>query len=338
MKKVTLALLIVLAVATAVTVGCSGASKGSQASLPTYTELPFLSNRTTPQATPFLMNLDGTNVTAIALTPSDSGYWFSSSADLSVVAFEDDGNIWVSNASGSTQTQLTTDGDYAEPRVSPDAKKLFYAHDNESTGVQDAFVANVDGSSPINLSSTITSSSVYCFNGSFSADSSQVVFVCWDDNAGFGNLYTANADGTGLAAVLSQSSFCNDWCDTPAFSQDGTKIVFASWSVPTAGTQPHRFVGPHVPNMAKFKGKRRPTPKGTTPETTYGIASMNVDGTGLTTFTPGAYELEVLNGKIYYTFYNNDNDTYQIFSSNIDGSSAVALTDGTTEDYLGLED
>jgi Tol biopolymer transport system component len=332
MKKVQVTLLVLLALATAATIGCSGASSAKKPTLPTYTQLPFISNRTVSPATDlFLMNLDGSNVTPIPFSTTDV-YYPSASADLSAIVFTSDDNIWVSNASGSTQTQLSNDNETWDTRVSPDGTKIFYSHENSSTDLEDVFVANIDGSSPVNLSSTLTSSSVYCYSGSFSADSSQVVFICWDENADFANIYTVNTDGTGLTPVLTQSSYCNDWCDTPAFSQDGTKIVFISYSVPESGTRPRQ---PAVSRPTPHGMRKRPSPK--TPSTTYGIASMNVDGTGLTTFTPGAYELEVLNSQLYYTFYDSNSGTYQIYSANIDGSNAVALTDGTNEDYLGLE-
>jgi len=333
MKKVQIALLTLLALATALTVGCGVSS--SKSSLPTYSQVPFYSSRASDSSTPlFLMNLDGSSVTPVPLTPTDGMWWPTNSADGSVIAFIDDGNLWVSNASGSTQTEVTTDNNEYSSHLSPDGKKILIGEYNPITEIDDMWIMSVDGSSSVDLTSTITGSSVWCYNGSFSADSSKVVFVCYDEDAGFSNIYTANADGTGVTAVLTENAYCSDGCDTPAFSQDGTKILFIGYSVPTSGAQPHRFIGSRIPHA---KLKRRPTPKGGSPTTTSGILSMNADGTSVTIVTVGPFELKVLNSTLFYTNYNTDLSFYQIYSSNLDGTSAVSISDGTANDELGVQ-
>lgn len=295
MKKVSLTLLIALTLAAiAGTVACGSSSSPNA---PTFTQLAFISNRTVSPATQlFLMALNGSGVTPVAFS-GEGVYSPSVSADLKTYAFEADGNIWVSNANGSTQTQLTTGGISYSAKVSPDGKKLVFNQQNPDIEGYNLWIMNVDGTGRLNLTSTMPAGMTACYGGSFSADSTQIAMNC--EGEGSPGVFTIKADGTGLTTITTQS----EYIDTPVFTPDGKKIIFVLYGQ----------VGPS--------------------QTT--IFSINLDGSGQTTVAVGGYEAEVLNSALFYTVYDSTLGNSRIYASNLDGSNAVALTDGTTYDALG---
>jgi hypothetical protein len=175
LKKHQATLLVLLAIAIAVTVGCGNSS-------PTYSNVPFMSNRTVDPATPlFTMKLDGSNVTPIPV--GDVDLWFpSASANQQTLAFNLDDEVWAS-AGGATPVQIThvtdtADASVAAVRVSPNGKKILYA---VSTGSSQAnfslWIMNADGSNNVNVTPPAGMDS--CHTGSFSSDSSKIVFACF---------------------------------------------------------------------------------------------------------------------------------------------------------------
>jgi len=287
--------LVLTSVAIACTMGCGGSTKSS---LPVFTQLPFISNRTVSPATElFLMTLNGSTVTPVPFTTTEV-YSPTVSADLKSYAFDADGNIWVGTAAGSTQTQVTTGGNSYEVRVSPNGKQLVFNQSNPETENYNLWIMNVDGSGSLNLNATLPSGMTACYGGSFSADGTQIVMNC--EGATTSGIFTIKTDGTGLATVSTQASFI----DTPAFTPDGKQIIFVLYG--------------------------QEGPEGTT------IFSINLDGSNQTSLVVGAYEAVVLNSTLFYTLYDSTLENDRIYSSNLDGTNAVALTDGTTEDYLGV--
>jgi Tol biopolymer transport system component len=296
MKKTRLPLLTVLIFAAiVVTVGCGG-DKVIPSNLPTYTKLAFFSNRTVSPATNlFLMNLDGSGVTPV---PFNGGiYSPSASADLTTIGFNSAGNYWVSNAAGSTQAQLSGSGNSLAIRVAPSGKKLIFTAPN-SVSQNSLWIANVDGTGSLDLTSTLPAGTTGCFTGSFSADSTRIVMNCAGPS--LGGIYTINPDGTGLATVITQSQFV----DTPGFTPDGSKILFISTSLTGVSTN--------------------------------GIVSVNPDGSNLTVLVNGPFELEILNSSLYYTFYDSVAANNRIYKANLDGTGAVAITAGTSSDSLDI--
>jgi Tol biopolymer transport system component len=297
MKKMRLTLLTLLtAAAIAASVGC--ASDKTTPSNPAYTKLAFHSDRTVSPATNlFLMNLDGTGVTPVPFS-NTSVYSPSNSADLTTIGFESMGNYWVSNASGSTQTQLVNAGAGFAIRVAPNGKKLLLNTVNSVTMEYNLWIMNVDGTGGLDLTPTVPAGMSNCYIGSFSPDSTKIVMNC--SGSSLSGIYTINPDGTGLATVITQSGFV----DTPAFTPDGSKILFISYILTGASS--------------------------------YGIVSVNPDGSNLAVLANGPYELEILNSSLFYTLYDSVSGNYSIYKANLDGTGAVALTDGTTSDYLGI--
>ncbi|MGA9039583.1 MAG: hypothetical protein WB421_03525 [Terriglobales bacterium] len=296
MKKLQLiTLLIVLTLAAVSTVGC-GVGPSAPAG-PTFTKLAFYSNRTTSPATNlFLMNMDGSGVTAVP-TSSGSLYTPSVSADLKTLAYTLDGHIWTSNQDGSTQTQLTTTGYSYGVKLSPDGKKMVFNQQDSVTNAYHLWIMNVDGTGGLDLTSTLPSGMTQCYGGSFSADSSKIAMNC-QGNSTYG-IFTIKPDGTGLTTVSNPTNYA----DTPVFTPDATKILFVLYGQSTtSGAE---------------------------------IFSVNLDGSDQTSVALNGYEAEILNSSLYYTVYDTTLSNDRIYKSNLDGSNAVALTDGTTYDYIG---
>ena len=316
MKKQQFTLLILLCVAASLTVGC-----GDSHSVPTFNKLAFISERTVSPATPlFVMNLDGSSVTPIPFSTTSVGFP-SVSADLKTVAFLswNDDNVWVSNADGSTQTSLTTDGESYAPRISPNGKKIVYSHnDGTQWGI---WIMNADGSGTLNLTSVLPTGMTDCYVASFSADSSLIVFTCYSNNSQSTGLYTVKADGTNTTTVATQSGYF----DTPAFTPDGKQILFINYPGASAQSR-HGFKRGHIPH------RRAAAPT----VSTQGLSSINLDGSNQTLLVANVYEAQILNSTLYYTLYDTTLSLDQIYKANLDGSGSVSLSDGTAYDYLGL--
>jgi len=312
-KKFQITLLILLALAAAITVGC-GDDASKTPTLPAFTKLSFLSNRTVNPATPmFIANLDGSSITGI---PTNSGSWTyspSTSADLKVVAFTSDSEIWVTNTAGMTPLQVTnnvTNGLYSYfVKVSPDGSKLLYSlYDGTSYHLK---IMNPDGTGSLDLTPTVPTGMTDCYSGSFSADSSKVVFDCsGSNNAG---LYIINADGTATTTVYTQSAA---FFDTPLLTPDGSKVLFVFYNNGPGAASVRR-------NLKTFP--HRAFHSQVTPSTVpaNGLVSLNLDGTGLTSVAAGAYEGAILNSTLYYTMNDSTLGLAQIYKSNLDGSGAV---------------
>jgi len=322
MKKVQIALFSLLALATAITVGC-----GDGSSLPIFKQMAFLSNRDSSIETNlFVMGVDGSNATALPSNNGEGAYSPSISADGKTVVFSSQGNVWVSNADGSVQTQLTSTGNSWNAKLSPDGKKILYLDWDSTNEVYNLWVMKADGTGAVNFTTALNSVSDNsgCYSGSFSADSKKLVFSCWTPT--LTTVYTADADGSNQATVYSQAAYC----DTPAFSPDQKKIYFISWGVPSSSGKKGFLPAKRLHKASGIHSNGESS-------TTYGLVSINADGSGLTTLSVSAYEAEVLNASLYYTKYNSDTETTQIFTSGLDGSNEVALTDGSSYDYIGTE-
>jgi Tol biopolymer transport system component len=318
MKKVQIALSILLTLAAAITVGCGDSG------VPVFNNMAFISNReVTPATRLFVMTTTGTNVAPVPFSTTDV-YSPSVSFDLKMVAFESAGDVWVSNADGSTQTQLTTDGSHYWVKISPDGAKILYNAWDETAGNDGIWVMKADGTGSLNLTSGLINSSTWCRSGSFSADSKLIIFSCDSNSAG--NIYTVKTDGTSQASVFTQDQYV----DNPAFSPDGKKIFFVSFEVPVPAGQKKRSLP-----LAHLRAHR--FAPNTASSFTYGVVSVDRDGSNLAVLASGAYESQVLNNTLYYTFWNSDLNVSQIYMSNLDGTNAVALTDGSSDDYLGVE-
>jgi Tol biopolymer transport system component len=205
-------LLFLAILAMFLTVAC-----GDSHSVPQFTKLAFLSNRSASPATPlFSAKLDGTSVTAIPST-NNSVYYPSYSADFQWIAYYSQGDAWVQKADGTGLLQLTNTANNNFVRIFPNGKKVLYT--DNAGHVQ---TIHVDGTAATDLTPTLPTGITDCYSAGFSADSSKIVIAC--EGASVWNIYTLKSDGTGLKLVLSRTA----WTDTPSFSPDGSKIYFAA--------------------------------------------------------------------------------------------------------------
>jgi len=302
LKKHSSTLLVLLSLAIAITVGC-----GDSHSVPKFTKVAFMSNRTVSPATAmFTSNLDGTNVTPIPFSTTNVDF-LSVSADGKKAVFSSSNNVWAENTDGSGQNQLTTSGQAYYPKISPNGKKIVYGEYDTTVSTYVEWIANFDGSGKVNLTATMPSGMTECYEGNFSADSSQVVFLCY--GAGTYGLYTAKTDGSGVKTVLTGSSM-----NFPSFTPDSKKIVFTG-NVTTAAIR--AFGARH---------------SGAGSSSMFGVGSVNIDGTGEALLVPNADEVIILNSTLYYV--NSCTFPEQIFKANLDGTSAVTISDGVNSDDL----
>ena len=293
MKKQSLTLLVLLTLAIAITVGC-----GDSNLVPKFTKVAFLSNRTANPATSmFTSNLDGTNVTPIPFSTTNVQF-LSISADGKTAVFSSGGNVWVENTDGSGQKQLTTSNQAYDPTISPNGKKIVYGEYDAVATTYVEWIVNPDGSGKVNLTPTFPTGMTECYEGSFSADSSQVVLLCYGN--GIHGIYTVKTDGSGQKTVLTATNL-----NFPSFTPDNKKVVFLG-NLPVAGSK-----------------------------SSFGVVSANIDGSGVTGLVPNANVAVVLNSSLYYSIGDGCSPNgEQIYKANLDGTNPVLVSDGTSSDSL----
>jgi TolB protein len=210
---------------------------------------------------------------------------------LFVTGRDSNSEIYVMNADGSAQTNLTNDpASDSDPAGSPDGAKIAFTRDldpdnsvNREVNLE-IFLMNADGSGQTNL----TNNPAHDSAPAWSPDGSKIAFV--SDRDGNHGLYVMNADGTGVTRVTNQVDNYPDW------SPDGSQIVF------------HRNTGNnhdlYVVN-ADGTGERRLTRKAASE----GSPAWSPDGTQI------AFDVSSVGA-------NN----FEIYVMNADGKGATNLT------------
>ena len=129
-------------------------------------------------------------------------------------------NIWVMNADGSGDTQLTFPGagniSNNFPSWSPDGTRIAFVSDRD--GNAEVYVMNADGSGQTRLTNSPESDG----RPSWSPDGTRIAFE--SDRDGSPEVYVMNADGSGQTNITNNPSFDG----SPSWSPDGTRIAFAS--------------------------------------------------------------------------------------------------------------
>ena len=134
--------------------------------------------------------------------------------------------IWVMNADGSGQTQLSGQGGFGDfyPSFSPDGAKIVYSHCTEVAGLGffsecDIDLMNADGSDKKTL---LSNGRWLNTRPEFSPDGEQIAFG--SDRGGLqGAIWVMNADGSSLRRLTKPSlrAFWPDW------SPSGERILFS---------------------------------------------------------------------------------------------------------------
>jgi Tol biopolymer transport system component len=131
-------------------------------------------------------------------------------------------DVYVVNADGTGLRKVTTDPEAQfDPTWAPDGRRIAYRYQKgKDFMATDIFVANADGSRPVNL--TRSQNSVD-WGPAWSPDGTKIAWNSDRDDPGGGTLhgFVMNPDGSGWTRIPGKV-----WVEYPAWSPDGTKIAF----------------------------------------------------------------------------------------------------------------
>jgi len=167
----------------------------------------------------YLLSADGATVTNLTNNPSidENPAW---SPDGETIAFTSHrtgtNQVYVMNADGSGQTQLTSGSGAGDPAWSPDGSKIAFSKSTSGTTAE-IFVMNPDGTAIVQLTS-----SGEAFYPAWSPDGTRIAFTGEED--GNFDIFVMNADGSDVIRLTTTVGVDVG----QSWSPDGTKIAFAS--------------------------------------------------------------------------------------------------------------
>lgn len=197
----------------------------------------------------------------IQLTETKNAYSPAWSPDGTKIAFECSGDIWTINSDGTRLAQLTTSPSWeGAPSFSPDGTKI--AFHTSIGGSLDILVMNSDGTNRIQL----TNHPAIDGAPSWSPDGTKIAFH--STRNGSDNIWIMNADGTGQGQLTNNDQGKGSWNTMPpSWSPDGSRIAFNL-----------SLGGPDVAFPISERVTPPPSPK---------VWIINVDGTNQIELTEG---------------------------------------------------
>ncbi len=175
----------------------------------------------------FVVNPDGTGAVNLTSHPAEDldPAW---SPDGTKIVFTSDRDgelaIYVMNADGAGVQKLT-DGPDRFPAWSPDGTKISFSRFSEARFDYDVWVANADGSLPVNLTPLAKDD----LEPVWSPDGTKIAFTSF--RTGNGEIFVMGADGSG--PVNRTNAAGTD--QSPDWSPEGTRIAFSSSRDGTSG-------------------------------------------------------------------------------------------------------
>ena len=162
-----------------------------------------------------LKNLTNNPATDAIPQVSDDGTMVAFSSDRGHPGQQD---VYTMNIDGSNVKQVTNNPAFDwDPALSPNKQKILFMSDR--SGQLNIWVANVDGSNPVNMTADLPGGGDFA---SWSDDGSKIVFSSYNGNNE--DIYTMNADGSNKTRL----TFTAGRDTYPAMSPDGTTIAFTS--------------------------------------------------------------------------------------------------------------
>jgi len=254
-------------------------------------------------------------------------------APCNKIAFESGAQIYLMNADGSNQTQLTNTGSNGYPSFSEDGSKIAFTSDRD--GNHEIYLMNADGSHQTRLINNAGDD----FNPSFSGDGSKIAFTSGRD--GNHEIYVMNADGSHQTRLTNNAG--DDF--NPSFSGDGSKIAFESTRAGYGYTEIYvvNTDGSNQTRLTYFREAGDPSFSRDGSKIafysftyTYGddIYVMDADGSNLTELTYNhSYDprysrepsFSADGSKIAFTSLSDDGNR-EIYVMNADGSNQTQLT------------
>ncbi|MCH9031446.1 MAG: PD40 domain-containing protein [candidate division Zixibacteria bacterium] len=180
----------------------------------------------------FTVNPDGED--RQRLTSLGTNFYPAWSKDGSLIAFTStrtgSAEIWVMDADGNDQTQLTfeTPGENFVPDWSPDGSRIAYASKLDDVGSPEVWVMDSDGGAQQRLTFTTFDSTGFNWSllPSWSSDGQRIVYASTE--SGGSQIWIMDADGGAKIQITNGNGPDYPESNAPVWSRDGALIAF--WS------------------------------------------------------------------------------------------------------------